>query len=79
MHQSRDLRGWRVLDIIVSNGFYKLLENNEIGMIAENLWAGTNAKRITENGFIAKFVWEDFNEEVTDFTSPISIKDKWIF
>jgi len=73
------LRGRRVLDIIVSNGFYKLLQNNDIGNIAENLWAGTNAKRVMEHGFVAKFVKEDFNEEVTDFTCPINSKDKWIF
>ena len=79
MHQMQDLRGRRVLDIIVSNGFYKLLQNNEIGMIAENLWAGTNARKIFDHGFVAKFVREDFNEEATDFSCPITEEHKWIF
>jgi len=48
MHSMKDIRGRRALDIIVSNGFYKLLQYNEIGNIANNLWSGTNAKRILD-------------------------------
>ena len=73
-----DLWGRRVLDIIVLNGFYKMLQNNDIGDIASNLWSGTNAKWIFNQGFVSKFVEQDFNEEVTDFRCPITTKDKWI-
>ena len=79
MHQMMDLRGRRVLDIIVANGFYRLLQNNDIGIIAENLWAGTNAKKLLKHSFVNKFVNEDFNEEVTDFSCPIQESKRWIF
>lgn len=79
IHQMKDLRNRRVLDIIVMNGFYKLLQNNDLGVIAENLWAGTNARKLMNYGWVTKFCKEDFNEEVTDFSCPISESQKWIF
>lgn len=46
MHSIKDLRNREVLDIIVENNFYMLLQNDEIGMIAEDLWRGPPAKEI---------------------------------
>ena len=49
----KDLWGRITLDIIVTNGFYKLLWHNDVGLIAENLWKGTNAKSVIQNGFVS--------------------------
>ncbi|CDW91749.1 transient receptor potential channel [Stylonychia lemnae] len=40
IHQQKDIRGREALDIIVQNQFYLLLQYDDIGMIAEDLWRG---------------------------------------
>ena len=53
----KDLRGREALDIIVENNFYNLLQNDEIGMIAEDLWKGPPSISIFNTGVIPQFVF----------------------
>lgn len=59
MHSMKDLRGREALDIIVFNNFYQLLQNDEIGMIAEDLWKGPSSISIFKTGLIQQFVSQE--------------------
>jgi len=76
MHKAKDIQGREVLDIIVSNNFYKLLQNNEVGMIAEGLWGGPPSVSIFQTGFNNSFLFEEVFDDKQSIMKQTDLRPK---